>query len=1288
MGWLRKLVRALLTAAAVLVIVVALGVGGLRIVMTQLPSYQEQITRAVADTLDLDLSFDAMDVRFGLRGPELTFHELDLSAEGEDEPFLVAVRAAVVLDAWALLTEREIRPVGLAFDGARLALVRQQDGSFGVRNAPAAGERGGDLWRLLPAEIAVSVRDSELVFVDRVAGVSWAFADVAVDLDRAGERLRVEAWAEPPGDVGDRVELAASVERRADGLRAIRLDGDVRGADLAVLRTVLPDLPAWPQSGGGDATVRLEWRGGTFERGAVDAALENVGWSRDPGAAPAYDHVAVSASWSRAGDGWRVVLSDVDVRRGGRVWPPGADTVVEIERGANGIERLAIESGFLRLEDLTPVVAALPESGATLRWLELDPRGDLADLDLDLARGGDGFEYAVSGRFDRLGIEPAGSWPGFEGVSGEVRADDGGGRVGLDTRTAALEWPQLFRSPLDVGELSGLLVWREGVDGIRVVADDLALVNADGSARSSLELTLPLDGGSPQLDIKVDVGPFDAVAAKRYFPVHVMPPGVVSWLDNAIQGGDVLGAELELAGPIDAFPFDGGEGKFRVSADIEDGVLEFVDGWPRAEDLDGTIEFVNAGFAARGAGRVLGNASDDVRIGIADLRDAVLTVRTETLGPLSDVLAFLRGAPLIAHHLGPGYERLTAPGGTGAVTLDLALPLLDMPAYRLEAGLDIAGGELAIDGLAPHATGINGTLRFADGVVTGEGIEAVFLDGPATARVVPAGLPEYRARLEVEGEVTADAAAEAFDVPLEGLVAGQTRWSGSLMIPRTDAGTVSAPLRVHVDSNLSGVALRLPAPFEKAPGDATSLNLDFVVGGGRLDVSGHLGPTRRFALQFAGGDDGLELERGTLRFGGGLPELGTEPGLTVDGALPTLHFDEWLALVRGADAEAGPALASSAIGELFSAAELQIADFSVFGQELGASRLSVRRAPAEWLIEVDSAPVAGRIEVPRNLRGRPAVTAELARLRLHPREGGPGASRLDPRKLPGLRLSVDEFAFGPRRFGSLEADIRADPVGLRVVSVETRSDTFAVSGSGGWFDGPEGPATRLAFHLTATDVAAALAELDLDPIASGESAEITASVYWPGAPSADWTQHLNGDLSLRLETGSLLDIDPGAGRVMGLMSISALPRRLALDFRDVFNKGLVFDEIAGDFTIIDGNAYTDNLKVTGPVAEIGVAGRIGLRDRDYRQQAVVTAEPGKMLPTVGGLIGGPGVGAALLIFTRIFKEPLKGIGRASYCVTGPWEKPVVARLSAEQLERGELCAELPPGGLSPAEADP
>jgi uncharacterized protein YhdP len=263
----------------------------------------------------------------------------------------------------------------------------------------------------------------------------------------------------------------------------------------------------------------------------------------------------------------------------------------------------------------------------------------------------------------------------------------------------------------------------------------------------------------------------------------------------------------------------------------------------------------------------------------------------------------------------------------------------------------------------------------------------------------------------------------------------------------------------------------------------------------------------------------------------------------------------------------------------------------------------------------------------------------------------------------------------------VDAEILADPLGLRLVSFESQTESFTAQGSGGWFKSADGDTTRFAVSVSSSNVGGMLNELGFDPFIEAEAADITASVHWPGPPSGGWLDHVSGDLALRAETGSLIDVDPGAGRMVGLLSISALPRRLALDFRDVFNRGLVFDEITADFAIVDGNAYTDNLKLTGPVAEVGLVGRTGLRDRDYRQQAVVTAEPGKVLPTVGALLAGPQVAAALLIFTRIFKKPLGGIGRASYCVTGSWQEPIVERLTDEQLEEGALCAELPPNGV-------
>jgi uncharacterized protein YhdP len=138
--------------------------------------------------------------------------------------------------------------------------------------------------------------------------------------------------------------------------------------------------------------------------------------------------------------------------------------------------------------------------------------------------------------------------------------------------------------------------------------------------------------------------------------------------------------------------------------------------------------------------------------------------------------------------------------------------------------------------------------------------------------------------------------------------------------------------------------------------------------------------------------------------------------------------------------------------------------------------------------------------------------------------------------------------------------------------------------------------------------------------------------------------------------------------MLGLFSVAALPRRLALDFSDLTDKGLAFDVIQGDFDLREGNAYTNNLLLRGPAAEIGIAGRTGFGSRDYDQTAVVTGNLGASLPVAGALAGGPAVGAALLLFSQVFKEPLKGMTRGYYRITGPWDNPTVERVDASDAK--------------------
>jgi uncharacterized protein (TIGR02099 family) len=1261
----------------VLVIVLAIGVGAFRVFVARAPEYQAELQAWVAGELGLFVSFDQLNARWGLRGPELTLDDVRIGRDGSAATLIAAESVDVGLDAMALLLDRELRLKRLTIDGLSISIEGSAAGQFQLAGAPP--DEGAGFGALIPEHVEVNVRDGQVRYHDIGRDEEWLFEGVVMSLTRTASTLAITASAAPAATLAGGLELTFDADLEgadARGGARWQLSTDLEDVDAAALSRLLPTEAVYAVAGTGDAALSIESGQGRIERGTVDLDLDNVVLPGDEGAGvPTFERVALTAAWQAdTNGGWLLNVSDLDLARRGERWPLRASATLAVERQDGIVRGITAKSDFLRLDDLEPIVRAVGPAPVVADWDALEARGDLRDLDLTLNRLAEmDWSYSLDVRFENLEFAATGGRPGLRGLTGTLTAEERSGTLELDSRDVMLEWPTIFPDAVSTTSVSGALLWRQGRDVVRVVSNDLTVGLLGTDVKSSLELTLPLDGGPAHLDLESTAERVDLVAGKAYLPTPRMPSAVVNWLVSAIEGGTARNLELNFFGPVAAFPFDAGEGYFRVGADIENATLEFVPGWPRAEELDGRIEFVNAGFSARGRGWVLGNRAEDFTVEIPEMRQPVLSVAAQTQGPLAEVLTFLQTTPLIATQLGPEYSRMRAHAGTGAVQLKVDMPLRNRGAFALDAELRVAGGELSIDGFPPHATEINGVLDIDGTMVTSRSVEAIFLDGPVSASLTVPDDPGYRAALAVDGEATAASIVSAFGLPLTDQIRGQTRWRGELLLPARV--TPPSPLRIAVETNLAGIALRLPAPLAKEPSEPTNVLLDFTFPPeGGLSIDGNLGATRRLALRYSRGALGLEFDRGTVQLGGDPPQLPSGPGLVVRGSVPAFDLGEWLAL---ADEPS-----RNTARTLLAGAELEIGDFTAFGQQLGATRLDAHWENDFWNVAIVSEPVAGYISIPQGT-GRPQIVANMERV-YWALGGGGGPRELDPRTLPGITLQAAEFAIDDHRLGRVSADLVADAMGLRLASFASATDSYTAEGSGSWLAGPGGPATRVAVNVTSTDVSLALSELGFTPFLAAEVADVTASLHWPGGPDARWRDHVSGDVAMRFEKGSLPELDPGAGRVVGLLSIAALPRRLALDFRDVFSPGFVFDEISGDFTVIDGDAYTDNLKMAGPGAEIGVIGRTGLRDRDYQQQAVVTAEPGNVLPTVGALVAGPTVGAAWWLFMRIFRKPLQGIGRASYCVTGTWDDPQVDRLTGDDVDEVGRCAALPPGGFTAA----
>jgi uncharacterized protein YhdP len=401
--------------------------------------------------------------------------------------------------------------------------------------------------------------------------------------------------------------------------------------------------------------------------------------------------------------------------------------------------------------------------------------------------------------------------------------------------------------------------------------------------------------------------------------------------------------------------------------------------------------------------------------------------------------------------------------------------------------------------------------------------------------------------------------------------------------------------------------------------------------------------------------EGWSFDRGVIAVGE-YPRQADVRGLHIHGQLNALNLHEWLAQGWRGNQDSG-------LGERIRRIDVAADSLYAFGQKFTDQRIVVNRSAQDWVIQLAGTEAEGSIVVPYEFTAGRPMTLEMDRLIMSGDDGFEGdrsAVPIDPRGLPSISVRAADFSLGERHFGSLAVDFDHTARGLEAENLATRHNSFTVEGTAGWIVDPyeaSGQRTFINASLKSTNVQATFDELAYDPGVSSDGMAINLDLDWPGAPRQNFMSALNGSVNVELTAGMVAEVDPGAGRVFGLMSFTALPRRLALDFSDVFQSGFGFDAITGDFRFVNGDAYTCNFTLTGPAADVGIVGRAGLVTRDYEQVAIVSANVGSTLPVAGFFLGGPQVAAALLVFSQVFKKPLKDMGQVFYSVTGSWDDP-------------------------------
>jgi uncharacterized protein (TIGR02099 family) len=1269
MRW-RSLWRWVAGGFAAIVLLLGLATGLFRLLVPTLPQYEHEIEAWASDALKVPVTLGSYDLRWTLEGPQLVFFDAELWTPDRSERVLHADGGAVRVSLIDLVRGK-LRLSRLMLRGAQIEIDRDAAGEWRVLGRELPAMSGAGATSVLPRG-ELELRDATVIVSDgqepplRLSGVRFSF-------ERGSDYLRLDGALDLPERSDGHLEVvvqtdAGQLERWQLYVRGERLD-------LTLLDRVAPALRGRLRGGYADLTLWSWLRGRRLDEGSLVLDAHDVLLGDGPAtgqsmAAPAvaYETLGGRFEWNRLPGGWRVKGEGVQLAHGAHQWP-GSSFRVDLNDGG-GLD--ALQAEYLRLEDLTPLLAWLPDGDARTRAIGLDAHGELSDVAFQ--RVGTGSDVKLSGYFTDLGFQPVGGVPGASGLTGNVRMDEDGGRLELASSHVVTEWPSIFRAPLPEAELRGALSWQRQPEGWRVLSEELLLATDDMRSRAQLELKLPADGSSPLIDLQLAMEDADIAAASRYLPARRMPAKVVDWLDAALRSGRVASATVSLIGPIRAFPFDAKEGDFRARLQIENATLAYWPEWPVVESMNGTVEFHDASLSGQMREAVVGgNRVAPALVNIADLREGVIEYTGHSSGDVDAVLGYLRTSGLAKRSamLEHGLEA----SGPGELDLDFSLPVRRLDGTRVRATLHVDGGTVGIAGLRQRFEGVQGAVEYGDEGLRADKLKALFLGRPVEAALTPQRADDGHVaatQLDIDGRFDGIDFGAGLDERLGKLLAGSSMYHARARLPRDGSG-----FEIDVRSDLVGTELRMPAPLAKASDApaALAVHTRFPAPDNAL-IEVRLGEGQRALFEAARDAHGWRFRRGSVELSGETPQLVEAQGLAVRGQVAVLDFQRWLDFDMHGPVGGEP---------LLSFLDLRIDDLHAFDQRFPHVHTQVDRNDREWLVQLDGADLRGSLFVPLDARSTTPLVAKLDALHLTS-DDNPGKPA-DPRTLRAMQIEVGDFAYNTMHFGRLTLDLAPVASGVRVTKLETTAPSFTLAGSGQWLLTDFGHQSTLDFKLHSTDVAATLAALDFDSSLSASDADVSASVSWPGAPGPRFKEQLTGDVKIHVGSGQLTSVEPGAGRMFGLLSVAALPRRLSLDFRDVFEKGLAFDEIHGDFTLDGGNAYTNNLALEGPAADVGIVGRTGLVTKDYDQNAMVYANFGATLPVAGVLAGGPVGGAAMLLFSQIFKKPLKNMMGAHYRISGSWDQPVVERVTTESENAEGARNARAPGAQQPLAED-
>ena len=1270
----RVLRKTLITALAFLAIVLT----ALRLLLPQLDDQRQLLGQQISAALGHPVEFSGLAVRLQGVNPEITLTEVTIRSVQGNRSILEVDQLQLRLSIFRSLMRRQPVLELLAITGVEFGVVRDSDRIKLVGFSLAGQSQPNDsdeVAEWLLAQQRLQVFDARVHYEDvsrqqklEIEISSVQFRSVLGGVELSG-RLKLAGEARGNLEIAGLVKATTIEELQTApwqlylDIKGLQLANAVDrkfqiGGDLALRGWLFGDGLSLAHTDGG-----LEWNQPSIRRGD-----DSQSWQGDL--------FQSEFSWNRLENGWRGRLHGLKFSSATDNWF-GEEMSVNRQGKAVFIDGGKIDLGVAA--ELADVV--LDETNEKVQWMRrLAPTGTVNQFRVDLAEVGP-MDWTLAGLavdFDKLVVNSDQNLPGVSGFGGSLTVVGTEGRLLIDSSNSIINAETVFPGPLSFNRVSAQIDWQKLGTDLTVSWQNLVVRNSDLSLSGHGQVTIH-PGESPLLRMVLGVEQFDIAQLEHYLPVSVIPAGVVRWLTGALVSGQLVDTGLLWNGKVAEYPYhpdSGSQGRFLVSGEVKGAELNYVPGstFPEISELDASIVVTGRKMRIDGhRGLIYDSELSEVTAVIDDLANRQNHVRVigNVDGALQNGLRYLTESPL-KNNIGRYVSDLTSTG-PAHLELDLDIPFKKGRKIKVDGVLALPGNRLKFAQPRLLLSDTAGVLMFDQSGIHGSGIKANLFGGPATLVIEtsegepgisdpsilgsttpgldPADQPVRSKGLSIKGTGVLDIekVAEYISWSEFELASGEAPWNADLAL-------FGGGLELRVGADLTQVTVNLPSPLAKPVDQAGWLALELSCQCSKSDAPLELSLTLDNAWYvdwlLARGSDSLGASRGVIS----AARRGLIPanGALLTGSLPRIDFGPWQHWVSSLPAGGNG-------GSVITVLDVELVQLDIFGQRFPDIRINGELVDDHWRLAVESAEALGNVDY--QLKSA-QLDLDFKKLSLFSEGGVEGVStETGFGDFPSLKVEVGNLLFDGAPMGRLRMTVEpAMATALSFNNIRLNSKHSQITAKGRWLlaDESGGELERSFFQgeLNTDNFGDVLALIGQPQAVSGGQGSMQWQLDWPGGPQAFSLAHLTGELSLKMKNGSLMGLEPGLGRLFGLLSVNSLQRRMSLDFSDLVGTGFVFDKLQSRLASVDGQLAISSLELDGPAADIKVTGDIALEDLRLSLSVDAVPKVTESLP-LAVTIGSPGLGAALFIGQRLLGNRIDDVTTRKYRITGTADQPVV-----------------------------